>query len=88
MYLKSHIVIHYVFFHQIQIFNCTWKEIQGVYEIIPFQMGMKGESIASMCFWILTTTMIDALMLKEHMVCLESLLDETTTMPIQFLLNK
>ncbi len=50
MYLKSHIVIHYVFFHQIQIFNCTWKEIQGVYEIIPFQMGMKGENIASMCF--------------------------------------
>lgn len=50
MYLKSHIVIHYVFFHQIQNFNYTWKEIQGVYEILPFQMGMKGESIASMCF--------------------------------------
>ncbi len=32
--------------------------------------------------------MIDALMFKEHMVCLESLLEETTTMPTQFLPNK
>ncbi len=45
MYLKSDIVVHYVFFHQIQNFNCTWKEIQGVYEILPFQMGMKVKAL-------------------------------------------